>query len=190
MTDHSAPRIPPLPFPEWGDTARTTLEANRDTPVLAQLLDGRPAPNVLATLARHDWLFGIATPFLASVTAGEMPPRDRELLILRTAHNTGSAYQWSHHHRLARATGLTEAEIDRVGQGPDAPGWSATEAALLRATDEIERDATVAEPTWQTLAAHYNRRQLLELLYLTGAFRLLATMLNSCRVPLDPWAAS
>src|SRR5207245_2181605 len=83
------------------------------------------------TLVRR-WL-----PFGTMMLTGELPARDRELLILRTAWNCRSAYEWGQHVRIGLAAGVTQDEIDRVPPGPGAPGWSPLDAALLGAADEL-----------------------------------------------------
>jgi 4-carboxymuconolactone decarboxylase len=180
------PRIGPLPFEQWDPKTRDVYSAAMKTPVLGEL-SNKPLLNVLATLANNGWLFTIAIPFQSAISAGQIPARERELATLRTAYQTRSTYEWSQHYTLAQKAGVTETEIQHVAQGPDAPGWSAIDAALLQAVDQINANANIDEPTWQTLATRYDRNQLLELMYLVGSFRMLATLLNACQVPLEDW---
>jgi 4-carboxymuconolactone decarboxylase len=57
--------------------------------------------------------------------------RDRELVILRAGYNWKAGYEWAQHKRIGLDCGLTEEEIERIKAGPDAPGWSANDKALL-----------------------------------------------------------
>ena len=58
---------------------------------------------------------------------------------------------------LARTiAGMTDAELAAVAAGPDDPTWTAHEAALLRAADELHRETTVADDTWATLTADHD----------------------------------
>jgi 4-carboxymuconolactone decarboxylase len=180
------PRIAPLPFEDWDAKTRDAYTAAMKTPLLSELSD-RPVLNVLATLANNGWLFTTAIPFQSAISAGQIPSRERELAVLRTAYHTRSTYEWSQHYALAQKAGVSEAEIQHVAQGPDAPGWSAFDAALIRAVDQINDNANIDEATWQTLATRYDHNQLLELMYLVGSFRMLATLLNACQVPLEDW---
>ena len=82
---------------------------------------------------------------------GVLPARDRELLILRAGFNCGSDYEWGRTSRLAEKLGIAREEIDRVAAGLDADGWSAADAALLRAADELhegEGSPTRPGPSW------------------------------------------
>ena len=72
---------------------------------------------------------------------GRLPRTDTELVILRVAHNTGCEYEWGHHERIGRRAGLGAEEIDRVRDGAEAPGWSARQALLLSAVDELHAAA-------------------------------------------------
>jgi alkylhydroperoxidase family enzyme len=177
-----APRIPPLPESEWTDGQRELLDAF-----------GSPAPdlprrddNVFTTLARHEGLFKVWLRFGGFLlTRGALPARDRELLILRAGCNCGSDYEWGQHVRLAQMLGLDREEIDRVAAGPDADGWSATDAALLRAADELHEKARIGDETWATLADAYDEHALMEIPMVVGHYTMLAFALNSFGVPLD-----
>jgi alkylhydroperoxidase family enzyme len=91
--------------------------------------------------------------------------------------------------RIATAAGLTEPEIARVLAGPDAPGWDAFDATLLRAADELHDDSCISDATWAALAARYDDRQLVELPILVGQYHLVAFMLNSLGVQREPGVA-
>ncbi|MFE4513483.1 MBL fold metallo-hydrolase [Kitasatospora sp. NPDC056783] len=150
-------------------------------------LAGRPVLNVLATIGHHPDLLVALVPLLAQLNQGLLPFRERELTILRTAHRTGSVYEWEHHARLAVVAGMTEPEIARVPAGPDHPDWSEADRTLLRAVDELHDGHALAPATWQALSGRYPAPELLELLALVGTYGMVAGIVNSCRVPLDGW---
>ena len=117
---------------------------------------------------------------------GELSARHRELLILRTAWNTGAEYEWGQHARIARDLGLDEDEITRVVKGADAPGWAPLEAALLAASDELHRESSISDGTWAALAADLNEAQLIEVCMVVGQYHLVAFTLNSLGVQREP----
>src|SRR5262245_46536988 len=176
----ATPRIPPLPEASFDDTTRE---------LLGQATVG-PASNIFATLVRHPGLFRRWLPFGGKLLAGKIPDRERELLILRTGWHCGSAYEWAQHVRIARQAGLADAEIGRVREGPDAPGWDPFDATLLRAADELHGDACVSDATWAALAERYDERQLIELPMLVGHYHLVAFALNSLGVQVEPEVAA
>ncbi|HLH59157.1 MAG TPA: hypothetical protein VKV33_08400, partial [Streptosporangiaceae bacterium] len=70
--------------------------------------------------------------------------------------------------------------------GPDAPVWGPRDAALLRSVDEIVADRYVSDETWERLAGHLDRRQLMDLVFTVGAYDLLAMAMNTFGLELDP----
>ena len=168
------PRIPPLTADERDEQQRELLgDVGTAT---------GPASNIFDTLVRYPGLFRKWLPFGGKLLSGKLPARDRELLILRTGWHCGSAYEWGQHVLIARAAGITDEEIDRVREGPAAPGWDAFERVLLTAADELHDDACISDATWASLAARYDERQLIELPMLVGHYHMVAFTLNSLGV--------
>ncbi|MGW3176353.1 carboxymuconolactone decarboxylase family protein [Streptomyces sp. NPDC001153] len=152
--------------------------------------DGHLA-NIFTTLVRHPGLFRHFLPFGSHLLReGRLPGRARELLILRTAYNTRAGYEWGRHVPLARAAGVTDEEIRRVGTGPDTQGWTPADARLLRAADELHRNARLSAATWSALAADHDEAQLIEITMLVGQYHMVAFFLNSAGTPLEPGYAS
>src|SRR5207244_3584443 len=136
------PRIAPLPPGEWPDEMREALAALRPPNPrhpLPSRAPGRPKGlNALGLLARHPELTRAYHGFNGHVLfASTLSPRDRELLILRVASVRQAEYEWAQHVVQAGDAGLTADEIARVAAGPDAAGWSALDAAMLTAVDEL-----------------------------------------------------
>lgn len=176
------PRIPPLPAADRDERAAE---------LLAPLTNDGRVLNIFATLVRHPRLFNRWSSFGGVLLyRGELSGRHRELLILRTAWHCHAEYEWGQHVRIAKAAGLTDDEVDRVPEGPDAPRWSDLDAALLRAADELHRDATIGEDTWGALAAELDERQLIEVCMVVGQYHLVAFTLNSLGVQPEPDAAA
>jgi 4-carboxymuconolactone decarboxylase len=115
-----------------------------------------------------------------------IPPRERELAILRVGWLCGAPYEWGEHVLIARRIGLSEEEIARVAEGSDAPGWSGRERAILRAVEELHADAMISDASWADLADYFDQRQLLELPMLVGHYHLTAFVQNALRIPLSP----
>src|SRR5215813_13201336 len=58
-----------------------------------------------------------------------LPPREREIVILRTGFLCRSGYEWTQHVPIGKRAGLTDNEIARIKLGADAPGWSEADRA-------------------------------------------------------------
>jgi alkylhydroperoxidase family enzyme len=174
------PRVPPLPRAEWPPELEAILRP------LADSMGGRTL-NIFATLGRHPELLRRWLVFGTHVLSGStLPARERELAILRVGWLCRSEYEWGQHVLIARRVGIGDAEIARVAAGPDAPGWSPREAAVLRAADDLWREARVADATWTELARHFEVPQLLDLVFAVGQYTLVSMALNSLGVERDP----
>lgn len=177
--EEQAPRISP------GSRAELGLVNGLIARGAALRTGGRP-PNLFTTFGRHRRLFRRWLPFASALMpGGRLRRRDTELVILRVAHHTGSEYEWRHHEAIAAKAGLSTDEIARVRQGPDAPGWSERDSALLAATDELDRDARISDEVWERLRPEFDDEELIELCVLAGHYRMLAGMLNSLAVRPD-----
>ena len=114
-----------------------------------------------------------------------LPDKQREILILRIGWLCRAEYEWSQHVLIGKAVGLSEEEIDRISAGPDAPGWTEDDAALVRATDELHRDAFVSDATWAVLAKKWSVQQLMDVVFAVGQYNLVSMALNTLGVQLD-----
>ena len=171
----TSPRIPPVSDDEIDDEIKELLAG-------AGPMTG-PAANIFATLVRHPGLFRKWMPYGGKLLGGgKLPARDRELLILRTGWNCQSAYEWGQHVRIGLASDLSEDEIQRIPDGPEAAGWDAFDAVLLRAADELHTDACLTDKTWAALAERYDTKQMIEVPMLVGQYHMVAFALNSLGV--------
>ena len=141
--------------------------------------------NIFSTLVRHPGLFRKWLPFGGKLLSGRLPARDRELLVLRVGWRCQAEYEWAQHVVIGRAAGLTDVEIERIKDGPDASGWSAEDAMLLRAADELKDDSCITDATWAALAERYDERQLIEIPMVVGHYLLVSCALNSLGVQLE-----
>jgi alkylhydroperoxidase family enzyme len=174
------PRLAPLPPAAWDERLAALLEA---------MPGGTSEPmHIFTTLARHPSLFRRWLGFGGALLNGQLPGRLRELVILRTAHRFGGRYEWAHHISLGRAQGITDAELAAVGGALQASIWNELEGAALTSVDETADQGAISDATWQTLAAHLNDGELVELVMLIGHYLMLSTVLRSLRVPLEPSA--
>ena len=87
---------------------------------------------------------------------------------------------------MARRIGLPDEEIDAIMAGPDSPVWGPRDAALLRSVDEIAADRYVSDDTWKQLSEHFDRKQLMDLVFTVGCYDLLAMAFRTFGLELDP----
>ncbi|MFW9784568.1 MAG: carboxymuconolactone decarboxylase family protein [Candidatus Heimdallarchaeota archaeon] len=108
-----------------------------------------------------------------------LPPRDKEILILRNAWLCGSEYEWDHHVLVGRQVGLTNEEIEQIKLGPEAQGWSNFDKKLLKAVDELYTNRDLTDSTWNLLSENYNTKQMMDLIFVVGAYNMLAMFMKS-----------
>ena len=170
-------RVPPQAPEQWGGAARAALGA---APQKGRL-------HLPAVVAWHPTLL---PPYMQWATAvarqGVLAPRDNALLALRTAWRCGSEFEWGVHVAHGQ---LTPDEVERVAAGPG-PGWSARDAALLSAADELHDRSEVSAATWDALAVMFPVEAMLEIVFVVGHYTMLSMVANSAGVQPEPeWAA-
>lgn len=144
-----------------------------------------PALNIFRTLDHNHELFKGFLALGSHLLRGDtLPAREREIVILRTGWQAGSEYEFGQHTVLGRDAGLTDAEIARLADAGDGE-WTADDQALVDMVDQVCSHNMVCDQTWQALASRWNDAELVELLVLTGYYRLVSGVLNSAGVALE-----
>lgn len=147
---------------------------------------GNPPPNMHLTFGKHADLYAKWLPFATYIIpASSLPPRDRQILILRSAFNWRCGYAWAQHVRISkRLAVLGDREIASLEDG-DAFEWNAKEAALVGACDDCARSMEVGDKAWATLASQSSEAELFDVLFTIGQYALISIALKSLRVQLD-----
>ena len=139
----------------------------------------------LRTLLVHPEMVKGVLPFANYILSeSTLPPRHRELLILRTAWNTRSDYLWAKHQGRATAAGLGAQELSAIAELTP-PRWDDFERMLLRAADELHESSFVSNETWTTLAQRYSVHELMDAAFTVADMTMIAEVLNSARVDLE-----
>jgi 4-carboxymuconolactone decarboxylase len=157
---------------------------------------GREPLALFRVLARHEQLFSRARPLGAGILGSRtLPPRLREVLILRTCALTGAEYEWGVHAvAFGRPLGLSESQLAAIaGDGTDDLtgddlGWDDAERAVLRLADELHTTSSVSDELFAELERHLNHEQIIELCLAAGWYHAISYVINAARVPLEPWA--
>ncbi len=176
MAADRTPRIPPLPAADRDDSTQALLS------MTGPFADN----NIFTTMVRHPRLFKQWVPFGTAMLYGHLPARDRELLILRTAHRCRCQYEWSQHERIAQEVGVSQREVEQIRHGTDLSDWSPIDAALVHAVDELIDLRRVTDSTWSTLTQRYDERLLIEVLMVVGHYYALGLTLNTLGVEVEP----
>ena len=169
-------RLPPLPEAEWTDEQRALVEKYAP--------DGNPG-NALRTFIRVPALTDRVFPVLNYVANDStLSPRHRAMLILRTAWLTQNANLWATYASRAGEAGLTGDEVRRVAEGPD-QGWSEFEQVLVGLADQLFRNSSVTDQTWDALVEEYDLYNLMDAVVTVGVITTRAILFNSLGIQPD-----
>jgi alkylhydroperoxidase family enzyme len=170
------PRVAPVDMDALSEDQREALKP----------FQGRPL-NIFRTLAHAPKAM---TAFLAwgnyvLSRRNSLPPREREIVILRTGYLCRSGYEFAQHRRIGLEQGLTPAEVVAIKVGAGAATWSEPDATLVRACDELHRNQFISELTWQALGRHFDDKQRMDLVFTVGQYTQVSMFLNTFGVQLE-----
>jgi 4-carboxymuconolactone decarboxylase len=174
-----AVRVHPLPADRWDDAVDHALSGM----LPQERRNPEAAGNLLATLVRHPKLTRAFLLFNNHLLfSSTLPPRLRELAVLRVAHLTDSEYEWRHHVRMGKEVGLTDDVIGGIARGAAA---DELDRAVLNAVDELQDKSVISDVTWATLSEHLDERQRMDLVFTIGCYGALAMAINTFGVEPD-----
>ena len=152
----------------------------------SRLLGRTEVPDVFKVLAINSRLFWPWLHFASRLMPyGKLPARERELVILRVAWLCRCRYEWGQHLEIGLRAGLKDAEIVQIAKGPEAFD-DVRCRALIRACDELVHQDMISDNNWQVLSGLYTDKLLIEITMLIGHYKMLAGLLNSCGLQLEP----
>ncbi len=169
------PRIAPLTDAEFNDEQKEML-----APMGGRVL------NIFRTLVREPKAFKgfLAWGNYVLSRRNALPEREREIVILRTGYLCKSGYEWTQHVIIGKRSGLSDDEIARLKKGAEA-GWSAADAALIRASDELHEDQFISDATWDALEKHFTQKQCMDVVFTVGQYTQVSMILNTFGIQLD-----
>ncbi len=177
-SEPTSPRMRPLQFADMNDNQKALIAA-RFTP------KGQ-VPNFHRVMLNSPLLYGPRADLGDYINKKTViSPRERELLILRTAALLDAEYVFVHHSHKAKKAGLSEAEIARVRVGSTAHGWSDEDALILRAAEDLRREAFITDDVWAELSETQSRKELVEIVYTVGVYSMNSLAVNTLGVELE-----
>ena len=144
--------------------------------------------NVFATLSHHPSLVKRWSPLANHLLfKSSLPPRERELVIMRAGWMAGSPYEWGQHVVIARdQCGFTEADFRALTVGSSDPHWSNPgEKALLQLAEQLYVQQFLEDDLWAAINAHFSAKQIVDALFTACNYTTLALALNVMGVELD-----
>jgi 4-carboxymuconolactone decarboxylase len=174
-------RIEPLTESEMSPEAVAIVAGLR---AAVGLPPGAPVPEYCLTMVKHPEIFRCQMDMGTVIFKGALPPRERELAVLRIAWLLRAPYEWGEHVDIGKRSGLTALEIEQVIAGSDAPEWDDDDAAILRAVEELLSQQAMTDATWDRLATRWNEQQLIEFPMMVGQYVATALVQNTLRMRL------
>jgi len=171
------PRVPLLPVGE----AKAAADEAGVPNYMAELV-------IFQVLLNHPTLARALNDLLATMLwHGKLDTRLRELAIMRIGWLTASDYEWTQHWRVALRLGVSADDLVGVQNWQAHSGFGPVERAVLAAADDVVRDGAVSADSWAACERELgpDPAVLIELVTAIGAWRMIASILHSLKVPLE-----
>ncbi len=152
-----------------------------------------PPLNIFRMLGHADTAF---RPWLrwAGALLGqlELDPVLRELAILRVARLTPHAeYEWVQHVPIFEAVGGHSEQVAALERDEvEADCFSAEERAIIAFVTEVVRDARAGDQSFAAVSAFLEPREIIELLMVIGNYMLVARVMATTELEIDPPAGA
>ena len=116
---------------------------------------------------------------------GSLPPKLRELAILRVGDLAEATYEWTQHVPLGLTARLTEEQIKTMYRWKDSPLFSDRERAVLQYTDEVAQNIRVSEGTFKAVMDFLTEEQVVELTTTIGYYGMVPRILEALEIELE-----
>ncbi|GAI43826.1 unnamed protein product, partial [marine sediment metagenome] len=94
------------------------------------------------------------------------------------------------HTPVALQSGLTQAQLDVIGSWNESDAFSQEERAVLLYVDEVAKNVSVTDETFQAVRRYLDERQIVELTLTIGWWGMLARLFVPLEVEVDEQSAS
>lgn len=116
---------------------------------------------------------------------GSLPPKLRELAILRVGDLAEAIYEWTQHVPIGLMAGLTEEQIKTMHQWKESPLFSDQERAVLKYTDEVAQNIRASEETFKAVRDFLTEEQVVELTTTIGYYGMVSRILEALEIELE-----
>jgi len=123
--------------------------------------------------------------FALSFRTGNLDPKLRELVILRTATLRGSSYELFHHLPAAKMAGLSDEEISAI-TSTHPSGLDEKYSVLIELVDDCSKLGNVSDSTFEKASKIFSTSEIAEATLLAGLYGMIACFLKTMGVELDP----
>jgi AhpD family alkylhydroperoxidase len=128
----------------------------------------------------------VAAGWLRYLTAvrqeSSLPGTLRELVIIRVALLNGAPYEVDQHAPIARAEGLSEAQLDALPTWRDSDVFDSQQRAVLALTDAMTCEIRVPDGVFAVIRAEFNERSIVELTATVAAYNMVSRFLEALQI--------
>ena len=117
-----------------------------------------------------------------------LDPRLRELAILQVGWQARSPYEWSHHVKIGKDFGVSDADIHAlIAESAGQPSALEPLAKLvLLAAREAAAGPGVSESTYKALTAHFDHELMVDLVVTISFYCAVVRALSSLAIEVEP----
>ena len=169
--------MPRIPYPELASLSPQVRQAIGEQPANVSLMMAAASAPVYRGLGQ---LGG------ALISGSSLPPKLRELAILRVGYLSGSAYEVFQHEALARHIGMSEAQIDAIRAGDGAsPALDQAARDVLAFVEDIVANVRASDATLAEVGKHLDTSQLVDLIIVTGYYMTVCRLLETSGIEIE-----
>jgi alkylhydroperoxidase family enzyme len=121
----------------------------------------------------------------AILMKGKLSPALRELAVLRVGNLTQANYEWTQHVPIGLLAGLSQQQIDDIGNWENSTLFNDKEQAVLQYTDEVAVNIRVSENTFSLIQDYFDEEEIVELTITLGYYGMVCRILEALQVELE-----
>jgi AhpD family alkylhydroperoxidase len=111
-----------------------------------------------------------------------LPASLKELMILRVAVLNRAQYEFDAHRPHAINAGVSEEQIQLIQHDKITAGFTPLEILVMEFTDAMTRDVQVPDTLYSSVKAHFNDREILEVVTTIAAYNMVSRLLTALHV--------
>jgi alkylhydroperoxidase family enzyme len=169
------------------------VDPARATDSVREVLEAVPVPlNIFRMMAHAETCFRPLMRLGAAILGRQkLDPRLRELAILEIAHRSGSAYEWTQHVPIGKATGVSDDQIAALERGDTgADCFDDVDRLVLRFTAEVVEQVKASDAVFADMRRRFAPQEIVELILAIGFYMTIARLLETTEVDPDPAAGT
>lgn len=138
---------------------------------------------VLMTFAHHPPVADLFSQLnIHILSTNTLPPRLRQIAIMRLAWVTRASFMWSSHLNTTVMAGVEPDFYQQVKVGADDPFFDEMERHVIIATEDLINDQRINDESWNVLMRDWTKQQMLDFLFTIGVYYTVAILMRTLGV--------